>query len=129
MRLGIGLYVKNSVQAVQKYIKAFSLRLGYHVLNDDGTYFHSELYDGEGELFCVSESGEQANGCPVELGFTFETKEQLENAFMVLRENGRVKLEPGELPWSPLAAIVMDEFGINWYLSLPQHRPPKDFRP
>lgn len=80
-------------------------------------------------MFCVSESGEQANSCPVELGFTFETKEQLENAFMVLRENGRVKLEPGELPWSPLAAIVTDEFGINWYLFLPQHRPPKDFRP
>ena len=56
-------------------------------------------------------------------------KEFSERAFALLKAGGKVKLEPGELPWSPLAATVTDRFGVNWFLSLPQHLPPEDFKP
>ena len=49
--LGVGIYVKNSPKAVELYKSAFGLELGYHVLNDDGTYYHSELTK-DGEEFC-----------------------------------------------------------------------------
>ncbi len=128
--IGIGLYIKNSLKAVETYQKAFGLELGYHVMNTDGKgYFHSELLKDGQEQFCVVEAPEQAAGNPVQLGVTFGNSEQLEKAFSLLKDGGTVKMEPGELPWSPYAAEVVDRFGVDWFLSLPQHRPPEDFTP
>lgn len=127
---GIGIYVKGSVEAARLYCKAFGLTLGYHVLNGDGSYFHSELMKGSEPALSVVEAEAPAPfGNPIELGYSFDTQEQLEEAFALLQEGGRVKLVPQELPWSPLAAIVTDRFGVNWFLSLPQYRPPEEFSP
>lgn len=124
--VGVGLYVKNSPQAVELYRAAFGLELGYHVKNKDGTYFHSELTRrGQGVLSVVEVDDGKAN--PVELGITFETKEDLEKALALLREDGAVELGPCELPWSPWAAGVRDRFGVKWYLTVPQHKPDEDF--
>ena len=80
--LGVGLYVKGSREAAALYQEAFGAELGYHVLNEDGTFFHSEL-NVKGEPFCsVVEAKEPAAGYnPVELGYTFDTREALERAF------------------------------------------------
>lgn len=125
---GIGIYIKGSVKAAKLYCDAFGLTLGYHVLNDDGCYYHSELMKGHKPALSVVEADAPA-GNPIELGYTFDTREQLERAFTLLQEGGTVRMAPKELPWSPLAAMVTDRFGVNWYLSLPQHRPPEDFKP
>lgn len=37
--IGIGIYVKNSPRAAKLYSTAFGLELGYHVLNEGGTFF------------------------------------------------------------------------------------------
>ena len=129
--IGIGIYVKNSPKAIEFYKTAFGLELGYHVLNNDGTYFHSEL-SRNGEAFCsIVEAKEETytDRNPVELGVTFENRNELEKAFDVLRENGRVELEICELPWSPCAAIVTDKYGVKWFLSMPQHKPADDWSP
>lgn len=129
--LGVGLYVKNSPKAIEMYRAAFGLELGYHVLNDDNTFFHSELLkDGEG--FCsVVEAKEEKDTThnPVELGYTFDTRDELERAFAILKDGGTVKLDICELPWSPCAAQVTDCFGVNWFLTMPQHRPAEDWTP
>ncbi|MBD5138219.1 MAG: VOC family protein [Ruminococcus sp.] len=130
MYLGVGLYVRNSAQAVELYKAAFGLELGYHVLNDDGSYFHSELMKDGNEICSVVEANKpNSGGNPVQLGFTFQTKEELERAYELLKDGGTVDLEICELPWSPCAACVTDRFGVNWFLSLPQHRPSEDFKP
>lgn len=128
--LGVGLYVKGSREAAALYQEAFGAELGYHVLNEDGTFFHSEL-NVKGEPFCsVVEAKEPAAGYnPVELGYTFDTREALERAFDLLTEGGKVDLPLSELPWSPWAAEVTDRFGVRWFLTLMQHRPPEDFKP
>lgn len=129
--IGIGIYVKYSPEAVALYQAAFGLELGYHVLNKDGTYFHSELLRG-GEPFCsVVEAKEDtfAQRHPIELGVDFTSRAALEKAFSLLAEGGRVDMEIGELPWSPCAAIVTDRFGVRWFLSLPQHKPADDWSP
>ena len=129
MLIGIGLRLKNSADAVRTYISAFGLELGYHVLNDDGTYFHSELlYRGKEALSVVEWDGDRGVNS-VQLGFTFDMREALEHAFSVLKEGGSVTLDICELPWSPCAAEVTDRYGVNWYLTLTQHRPPDDFKP
>lgn len=128
--IGVGIYVKNSPKAVKLYQEAFHLTLGYHVLNRDGTYFHSELTGNDGPFLSVSEAREdtRARIHPVELGVEFDTREALANAFTLLAAGGRVEMPLSALPWSPLAAIVIDEFSVRWFLSLPQHRPPEDWR-
>ena len=128
--LGVGLYVKGSREAAALYQEVFGAELGYHVLNEDGTFFHSEL-NVKGEPFCsVVEAKEPAAGYnPVELGYTFDTREALERAFALLAEGGKVNLPLCELPWSPWAAEVTDRFGVRWFLTLMQHRPPEDFKP
>ncbi len=126
---GIGIYVKDSVEAAKLYCGAFGLELGYHVLNGDGSFYHSELMKNNEPALSVVEAQDAPAGNPIELGYSFDSREDLERAFALLKEGGRVKMEPGELPWSPLAASVTDRFGVNWFLSLPQHRPPDDFKP
>lgn len=127
--IGIGLYVRGSVEAVEMYKAAFGLTLGYHVRNDDGSFFHSELMRGDQEALAVVEAKRDVRDSPVQLGFTFDTREALENALGILSDRGRIDMDICELPWSPCAAEVTDRFGVNWYLTLAQHRPADDFRP
>lgn len=128
--IGIGLYLKNSLEAVELYKKAFGFELGYHVMNTDGKgYFHSELVkDGKPQV-CVVEAPDPPAGNPVQLGVDFQSREELERALSLLKTGGTVKMEPCELPWCPWSAEVVDRFGVDWYLCLPQHRPPEDFTP
>lgn len=123
--IGIGIYVKNSPKAIALYQAAFGLELGYHVLNSDGTYFHSEL-SRNGEPFCSVVEAKQntyTEQHPIELGVDFHSRSELERAFTLLADGGSIVMEICELPWSPCAAIVMDSFGVRWFLSLPQHKP------
>ena len=64
---------------------------------------------------------------PIELGVDFDARDELERAFMLLSDGGRVEMNICKLPWSPCAAIVIDPFGVRWFLSLPQHRPAEDW--
>lgn len=129
--IGVGIYVKNSPKAVALYQAAFDLTLGYHVLNKNGTYFHSELHRN-GKTFCsVVEAAQDtyADNHPIELGVDFDTRDELERAFSLLSDGGRIDMEIGELPWSPCAAIVIDQFGVRWFLTMPQHKPSEDWSP
>ena len=128
--IGIGLYVTGSREAVELYCDAFGLELGYHVLRQDGKgYYHSELMkDGEPALSVV-EAEHTPGHNPVQLGFTFDSRNELNRAYELLRQDGEVEMEPQELPWSPWAACLRDRFGVRWFLSLPQHQPGEDFVP
>lgn len=130
MIIGTGIYVRNSIDAVELYKKAFGLELGYHVKNPDGTYFHSELYkDGEEVLSVVESSDDSAAEHIVQLGVTLADEAEVRAAFALLSEGGQVKTPIGPLPWSPCAADLIDKFGVWWYISAPQHCPPDDYDP
>lgn len=129
MVFGIGLYVRGSAEAVALYCEAFGLTLGYHVLNDDGSFFHSELLKDGMEALSVVEAARDVRESPVQLGRTFGTRGELERALSLLSEGGKINMDICELPWSPCAAEVTDRFGVNWYLTLEQHRPADDFTP
>ena len=128
--IGIGLYVKGSMEAVRLYCGAFGLELGYHVLSRDGSgYYHSELLKGGREALSVVEAEHAPGHNPVQLGFTFENRAALDRAYDLLRQGGEVEMAPQPLPWSPWAACLRDRFGVRWYLSLQQHQPGDDFEP
>lgn len=130
MRIGTCIYVKHSVEAVALYLEAFGLQLGYHVLNPNGSYYHSELYKGEQELLSVVEAtSDQPESQTVQLCVVFDTEEEVRKAYTLLCQNGRIETPIGPLPWSPCAASLVDRFGVYWYLSAPQHYPDPDFDP
>jgi len=128
MGIGIGVYVKNSAKAVELYQQVFGLELGYHVKNPDGSFFHSELYRN-GECFLAVVEAPRANTeeSVVQLGYEFDSPEEVRCAYELLKEGGRIDMPIGELPWSPCAASIVDKFGVWWYLSTASHRPPEDY--
>lgn len=130
MRIGTGIYVKDSVAAVELYRKAFGLELGYHVLNADGTYFHSELNRDGQEIFSVVEAAEDkpANHT-VQISVILDSEAEVHKAYELLREGGVVETPIGPMPWSPCAAVVLDRFGVWWYITAPQHYPAPDYDP
>ncbi|MDD2647805.1 MAG: hypothetical protein PHI27_10445 [Eubacteriales bacterium] len=127
MQIGVGVYVVDSVSAVKLYSEAFGLTLGYHVLNADGTYFHSELSRcGEPFLSVVESRDGKPAGNAAQLGVTMPDKASLERAFELLSVGADVSMPICELPWSPCAFSLTDSFGVWWFVSLPQHRPEGD---
>ncbi len=130
MNLGIGLNVKNSAEAVELYCKAFGLKLGYNVKNPDGSYYHSELYRGEKEILSVVESQKtELKDNIVQVGITLDSEDEVRSAFETLSNGAAVEMSPAPLPWSPLAAILTDRFGVWWYITAPQHYPDENFDP
>ncbi|MGX6977692.1 VOC family protein [Vagococcus elongatus] len=129
MEINIGISVKNSSEAVDLYKEAFGLELGYYVKNPDGSYFHSELSkDGKG--FAVVEAqNEVAMEQAIQIGVTLASEEEVHKVYRILSEGGIIKESIGPLPWSPCAATIIDKFGVWWFITAPQHRPPDDYDP
>lgn len=131
MKLGATLYLKNSIDAVVFYLKAFKMELGYNVKNDDGSYLHAELLKNGNEIFAVSENNDDrivnamlnATRPTMSYGINLDSDEELEDAYLLLSEKGRILRSLGSLPWTPKSADVVDKYGICWYIYVTQHRP------
>lgn len=134
MKLCAALSVKNSVEAVAFYQEAFGMTLGFHGRNPDGSYGHAELEKDGKYIFEVAESDNEANQELVDrmkaspypimsYNIDFSTEDEIRKAYGMLAEDGHVIRPLGPLPWSPLAANVVDKYGVYWYITFPQHRP------
>lgn len=131
MNLGATLYVKNSVEAVEFYMEAFGMTLGYNARNEDGSFLHAELLKGGDSIFAVSENNDEeiarsmlaARWPTMSYGINFDSDGELEHAYKMLAEGGHILRELSPLPWSPLSADVVDKYGVYWYLYVSQHRP------
>lgn len=131
MNLGATLYVKNSVEAVDFYIEAFRMALGYNVKNNDGSFLHAELLKGERSIFAVSENNEDevvqsmlvSKRPTMSYGVNLEDDDELNHAYKILATGGHILRELGSLPWSPRSADIVDKYGVCWYIYVLQHRP------
>jgi PhnB protein len=131
MILGATLYLRNSVSAVDFYMNAFNMTLGYNAKNTDGSYLHAELLKNGNSIFAVSESSDDAivktmfstQYPTMSYGINFDSDEELNHAYSMLIDGGRILRPLGLLPWSPCSADVVDKFGVYWYIYVSQHRP------
>jgi len=131
MNLGATLYVKNSVEAVEFYIKAFGMTLGYNAKNSDGSFLHAELLKGGVSIFAVSENNDEAiaqamlasKRPTMSYGINLDSEAELQHAYRTLVEGGHILRELGQLPWSPCSADIVDKYGVCWYIYVSQHRP------
>ncbi|MCL2351362.1 MAG: VOC family protein [Firmicutes bacterium] len=132
MRLGATLYVKNSIEAVETYKKAFGLDLGSDAMTPvtypDGTYLHAPLFRGGREIFDVSE--ETRNDKLLELlrssdqrpissiGINLASEQEVRKAFEILAKDGRIIGPLKSEPWCACCGEVVDKYGVNWFVCL-----------
>jgi PhnB protein len=131
MNLGATLYVQNSVEAVEFYMEAFGMTLGYNVKNSDGSFLHAELQKGEESGFAVSENHDEeivramlvSRQPTMSYGVNLANDDELQHAYQILARGGHILRELGSLPWSPCSADIVDKYGVCWYIYVSQHRP------
>jgi len=132
MKSGCQIYVKNSLEAVALYIKAFNLTSNPNMtaFNDDGTYEHVSLMSGENEIVAVAENSDNAHSSAIKGGkvpsmafnvYDLGTREAVDHAFVILSEKARINQNPNgpEVPfWNEDGTEywfgLVDKFGIFW---------------
>jgi len=112
------IYVKNSIEAVEFYRRAFDAPLVGDYKNEDGTYYeHSEI-DVFGQILAVAEDLENrpdGNKMQFCLHFEKDDKDIVTKAYDVLAENAKNIDHPlGACSYSPHMASLTDKFGIYW---------------
>lgn len=128
MELGMTLYIKNTLEAVEFYKEAFGMTLGYNEKFPDGTYMHAELQKDGKTVFAVSEAEngelvaamhemlEKGISPTTSCGIGFGTEEEVRKAYDMLSAEGVVRRPLGSLPWSACSADVLDKYGVYWYI-------------
>ena len=130
MKLGATVYIQNTPEAVPFYMEAFGLTLGYSEKYPDGTYMHAALMKDGDEIFCVSESRNDAfvrmmlksslkeSRPTMSYGLNFASDAEVKHAYALLCKEGSVLLPIGTLPWSACCAEVVDQYGVYWYITV-----------
>lgn len=122
------VYVKNSIEAVKTYCKAFGAEITFDIKNDSGTeYEHCEISVDEKVFLAISEA---QNPCDVEFVhkmkwetmtfnvFEMGTEKNVQRAFDVLSDGGVAIEEIHEAPWNKCCATVIDKYGVCWWLAI-----------
>jgi len=122
------VYVKNSIEAVQLYCRAFGAEATLEMKNKThDAYEHCELSVKGDPFLAVSEA---QNPCDVDFihqkkwqtmtfnVFEMGSEEAVHHAFRVLSEKGVVIDEIQQVPWSTCCATVIDQYGVCWWLSI-----------
>ena len=116
------VYVKGSAEAVELYQKAFNTTLGYNVVHEDGTFYHSEL-NVYGQIISVAErtdDGDSITGNTMQFCLQFSKGEEnlVKKAYDVLTDNADAKvLFPlGPCDYTTYMADLIDCFGVRWCL-------------
>jgi len=124
---GVGIAVKNNVEAVEFYKKVFGLELGFFEMFPEnhpnyGDYQHAVLMKDGKEIFAVASQSHDFNFDAkkqvISFGFYFDNEAELREAFAILSEDGFIVNPIGAVPWSPCCADVIDKFGISWWISI-----------
>ncbi len=114
------IYVKGSPEAVELYQKAFNTTLGYHVKQEDGTFYHSEL-NVYGQIISVAERTDNddsitGNTMQFCLQFSKEEEDLLKKAYDILSDNAKILFPLGPCDYTDHMADLIDKFGVRWCL-------------
>lgn len=120
------VYVAGSLDAVDRYCRAFGLEKGLEVKNETGNeYLHCELMR-DGELFmAVSEAPKDCDTSPKTTWQTMAfnvygmgSEEAVQQAFDILKEDGTVIDPPGPCDWNAYCSNLIDRYGVFWWIAI-----------
>ena len=116
-------YVTGSIEAVDFYCEAFNAKSNcYKHADDDDFYAHAEIVINERIVLALSDKAHYDKGFTagnnMEFWLTFESEEQLNRAYGVLKDEAQIHwpLAPGE--WCKSMAGLTDKYGIRWLLNI-----------
>ena len=80
---------------------------------------HAQFSLGGDEIYLCDTTPEMpsAFGNGIAIHLSLDSKKQVMAAFDVLKEGGKVGMEPAEVFWSQLFGSLEDKFGVSWMLS------------
>ncbi|MDU2242703.1 MAG: hypothetical protein E7E23_19220 [Paenibacillus sp.] len=126
LKISSQVYVAGSLDAVDRYCRAFGLEKGLEVKNETGNeYMHCELMR-DGELFmAVSEAPKDCDTSPKTTWQTMAfnvygmgSEEAVQQAFDILKEDGTVINPPGPCDWNAYCSNLIDRFGVFWWIAI-----------
>ena len=111
------VYVKNSVEALEFYQKAFEAKILCDHRHENGTIAHAEL-DISGQIFalCETQENEKNSGNTMQfcLHFGEGTEDIVNKIYNVLKDGAKIHYPLSPCDWSKLMVGLIDKFGINW---------------
>lgn len=122
------VYVKNSLEAVDLYCRAFGAEVTLEMKTPAGDAYEHCVLSVNGEPFLAA--AEAQNPSDVEVihrakwqtmtfnVFEMGSEEAVYKAFDVLSAGGVVIDPIGELPWSRCNATVIGKYGVCWWISI-----------
>ena len=124
LKIGAQVYVKDSIEAVKMYCRAFGAEISFEIKDKNGNYEHCELLINGQFFMCVSEYGlfnESASG-EFHLTMAFNvpglgSEQAVRKAHEILSEGGKV-LHLGARPWSVFCSDIVDKFGVFWWIAV-----------
>lgn len=111
-------YVTGSIQAVERYKKAFAAVIVSSYLNENGSYYHCEL-DIEGEILAVAERQESAvcgNVMQFCLHYGEGNEAKIRRAYETLQDDAQILVPLAPCDFSPLMTDFIDAYGVRWCL-------------
>ena len=122
------VYVINSIEAVKTYCKAFGAEISFEIKNAEKTeYEHCELSVKGDPILAVAETPEFYDVSTIHKmrlrtmtfnAFELGSVEAVTKAYNVLRDGGVVLEGIHEVPWSKCCAMVIDKYGVCWWISI-----------
>ena len=121
-RLVLQVYVKNSIEAVKFYQKAFDAPLMADHKDKNGTYYeHAEL-DVYGQIFAlmelINENAVTGNTMQFFLHFGKDNESLVKKIYDVLKDGAEIQYPLSPSDWSPLMTDLVDKFGVRWLIAV-----------
>ena len=89
--------------------------------NEKNYVYHAEMKIGNQRImFSDVMTFKIIQGNSIFLTITFETKEEVENAFNILKENGEILIPLRKTTYSSNVGTLIDKYGIRWGLMTEQ---------
>lgn len=106
-------------EVIALYQKAFGLQIDWQGKDEEtGLIYHTEAHIGNQRLR-LSDGDMEHKAISVDalfLAVTFDTAEEVERVFNVLKEGGEVIQPPHKADFSPCMSELKDKFGFKWFL-------------
>lgn len=119
-RVMMQAYVKNSVEAVDTYVKAFGAELIMQMKDESGNYIHAEI-DILGNIIAISEANKEkiaGNTMQFCIQYNENEMELIKKAYQILEKDGEILQPLGKCFYSSCMADFIDKYGVRWCLFL-----------
>ncbi len=116
MEFMIQLYVKNAIEAIELYTKAFGAKLENIEYTPEKTVLHSEII-AHGQKIAIGDSQDTAiTGTVFQIDVRMKNEEDVKKAYEILKEGSRTNVPLGPVFFSPCMVDFIDKFEVRWCL-------------